>query len=279
MLRVTHAGFFSTIQDQGRFNMRSQGVPLSGVMDQYSANMANTLLDNEEASAVLEITMTGPTLSFEADTYIAITGADMSANLNGVPVRNYTIHKIRSGDVLSFGKLLNGFRAYLAIKNGFKTPLVLGSRSYYKPLTPLNRIKDYMEIEYDMVSDFEPSLLDVRPEPFHKEYELKVKKGPEYYLLEDKQLELLFSREFSVAKENDRMAYQLEETIPGHRKTLLTSATLPGTVQLTPLGKLILLMKDGQTTGGYPRILQLSQKAISILSQKKIGDSVSFRLY
>ncbi len=279
MLRVTHAGFFSTIQDQGRFNMRSQGVPLSGAMDQYSAAMANRLLDNEESSAVLEITMTGPTLSFEADTYISITGAEMSAHLNGVSLRNYRIHKVHSGDVLSFGKLINGFRAYLGIKKGFLTPIVLGSRSYYKPLTPLNRIKDYMEIEYEQVSNFEPVLLDIRPEPFHKEYELKVKKGPEYELLQDRQLELLFSREFSVAKENDRMAYQLEENIPGHRKTLLTSATLPGTVQLTPLGKLILLMKDGQTTGGYPRILQLSQKAISILSQKKFGDTVSFKLY
>jgi allophanate hydrolase subunit 2 len=58
----------------------------------------------------------------------------------------------------------------------------------------------------------------------------------------------------------------------------LTSATLPGTVQLTPSGKLIVLMKDGQTTGGYPRILQLSDKSISILAQKKFGDNASFKL-
>jgi allophanate hydrolase subunit 2 len=74
------------------------------------------------------------------------------------------------------------------------------------------------------------------------------------------------------------MAYQLEETINGHSYEMLTSATLPGTIQITPSGKLIVLMKDGQTTGGYPRILQLSDKAISILAQKKYGDAISFKL-
>ncbi|MGB3151327.1 MAG: allophanate hydrolase subunit 2 family protein, partial [Maribacter sp.] len=100
----------------------------------------------------------------------------------------------------------------------------------------------------------------------------------EYDLLNDKQLEAVFSKDFTVAKENNRMAYQLEEHIPGHAISMLTSATLPGTVQLTPSGKLIVLMKDGQTTGGYPRILQLSDMAISVLAQKREGNKVSFKL-
>ena len=74
------------------------------------------------------------------------------------------------------------------------------------------------------------------------------------------------------------MAYQLDEKIDGHTISMLTSATLPGTVQLTPSGKLIILMKDGQTTGGYPRILQLTDTAISILAQKRTGDTISFKL-
>ena len=106
---------------------------------------------------------------------------------------------------------------------------------------------------------------------------LEVHKGPEYDMLNDKQLERLFAKEFTVSKENNRMAYQLDETIETHSRTLLTSATLPGTVQLTPAGKLIVLMKDAQTTGGYPRILQLSEEAICVLSQKKCGDNISFK--
>ena len=74
------------------------------------------------------------------------------------------------------------------------------------------------------------------------------------------------------------MAYQLTELISGHSHSMLTSGTLPGTVQLTPAGRLIILMKDGQTTGGYPRILQLSEAAICVLAQKKLGDALSFKL-
>lgn len=279
MLNVVAPGFFSTIQDIGRFNYRNKGVPVSGVMDRYSASMANTLLENDITDAVMEITMTGPVLKFHDPTFIAIAGAEMSAKLNDTPMSAYQVHKVREGDTLSFGKLINGFRAYLAIKNGFQTKAVLGSRSFYKPITPINRIRESMGLDYKPISEFDPKITSVKPEPFHKEHELQVYHGPEFSLLNDRQLEKLFSREFNIAKENNRMAYQLEQRIAGHSTTMLTSATLPGTVQLTAAGKLIILMRDGQTTGGYPRILQLSQKAISILSQKKYGDPVTFRLH
>ena len=68
------------------------------------------------------------------------------------------------------------------------------------------------------------------------------------------------------------------ELITGHSHSMLTSGTLPGTVQLTPAGRMIILMKDGQTTGGYPRILQLSEESISVLAQKKYGDGLKFKL-
>ena len=120
--------------------------------------------------------------------------------------------------------------------------------------------------------------MELKVPNYYDKGKLTVNKGPEYELLNDKQLEYLFAREFSIANENNRMAYQLEETIPGHEISMLTSATLPGTVQLTPSGKLIILMKDGQTTGGYPRILQLSDDAINMLAQKKFGDLINFKL-
>ena len=278
MLKVVASGFFSTIQDVGRFNFRNKGVPVAGAMDNYSAAIANALLENKNTDAVMEITMTGPSLEFNAPTFIAITGAEMSAKLNGNKINAYEVHKVRKGDILSFGKLLNGFRSYLAIKNGFLTDIVLGSRSFYTPITKINCIREYMELKYETVQEFSPKIAEVKAAPFHKEYVLKVQHGPEYSMLNDKQLEDLFSKAFKIAKENNRMAYQLKETIEGHNTTMLTSATLPGTVQLTPSGKLIILMKDGQTTGGYPRVLQLSPKAISILSQKKYGDQVTFEI-
>ncbi len=131
---------------------------------------------------------------------------------------------------------------------------------------------------YAPVSDFSPKISTIKPASFHKQYQIEVQRGPEYKLLLDEQRLKLFSQEFTIAKENNRMAYQLEESLLEHPHTMLTSATIPGTVQMTPAGRLIILMRDGQTTGGYPRILQLSPRAISVLSQKKFGDKITFQL-
>ncbi len=278
MLKVLKAGFYTSVQDLGRFHHRNKGVPVSGAMDQLSVFKANSLLENENAAAVLEFTMTGPTLVFEEETYIVLAGAEILVTLNNEPIQNYKVYQINAGDILSYGRLDLGFRAYLAIKGGFKTKSVLNSRSFYKPVTIENRVKDRDAIPYENHGIFKPKISEIKVDSYLRETVLQVHRAPEYDLLSDKQLEVLFTKDFTVAKENNRMAYQLEELVPGHDISMLTSATLPGTVQLTPSGKLIILMKDGQTTGGYPRVLQLSDKAISILAQKREGNTISFKL-
>jgi allophanate hydrolase subunit 2 len=68
------------------------------------------------------------------------------------------------------------------------------------------------------------------------------------------------------------------QNIENHLEPIITSAVLPGTVQLTPSGKLIILMRDCQTTGGYPRVLQLKEASINVLAQKLTGHAVQFKL-
>ena len=278
MLKVLKAGLFTTVQDKGRYGYLNKGVPVAGYMDQFSAAKVNSLLGNSKNAAVIEITMTGPKMKFEAPTFICLGGAEISAKLNEQPISNYSLVKVTKGDILTYGKLQNGFRAYLGVRNGFETPVVLGSRSYFTGITKQNHVSDGDIIPYSEDNGFQPKIMEMKVNSTFDQTVLGVTPGPEYEMLSDKQLEHLFSRGFSISNENNRMAYQLEEMIPGHEISMLTSATLPGTVQFTPSGKLIVLMKDGQTTGGYPRILQLSDDAINILSQKKFGDKVKFKL-
>ena len=278
MVKVLKAGFYTSIQDLGRFGHRDKGVPVSGAMDESSLKKANLLLENDVNAAVMEITMTGPTLQFEVPTFICIAGADMTPKLNDEAVDNYKVIKINSGDVLSFGKLQHGFRSYLAVKGGFLAEKILGSRSHYFPVTDMKHIKERDEIPYHETHDFIPAISELKPEDFHLKDKLKVFKGPEFDLLSDEKLSAIFSKSFSISKKNDRMAYQLEELLSGHSYNMLTSGTLPGTVQLTPSGRIIILMKDGQTTGGYPRILQLSKESIEVLAQKKSRDHITFEL-
>lgn len=278
MLKVLKSGFFTSIQDLGRLGYRDIGVPVSGAMDTHSVKKANLLLDNEADAAVMEITMTGPTVLFESPTYICLSGAYLSPTLNNRPIENYQVIKVLKGDILSYGKLENGFRSYLAIKGGFRTTKVLQSRSQYFPVTKGRCLKDRNEIDYEETISFDPIISEIKTENhFDLDY-LEVYKGPEFSMLSDNQLASLFSKPFSVSKENNRMAYQLSELIEGHKNSMLTSGTIPGTVQFTPAGRLIILMKDGQTTGGYPRILQLSEASINVLAQKKFGDTFSFKL-
>jgi len=278
MLKILKAGFYTTVQDAGRFHFRNKGVPVSGVMDEMSVFKINSLLENEPAAAVLEITMTGPTLIFEEETYMALGGAEMSATLNNLPIQNYKVYQIEVGDILSFGRLEKGFRSYLGVKEGFTTKEVLGSKSFYKPITKVNRLTDNDVVPFSAQNEFQPKISEIKVDSFLDVSILEVSKGPEFDMLNDKQLEDIFSKDFTVAHENNRMAYQLTQTITEHSISMLTSATIPGTVQLTPAGKLIILMKDGQTTGGYPRAVQLTDKAICILAQKRGGDTISFKL-
>jgi len=278
MLSVRKPGFFTSIQDKGRFGYRNKGVPVSGSLDSMAAEQANSLLENDANAAVLEITMTGPTLSFGAPTYFALTGADMSPTLNDEPIEGYKVYKVNSGDVLSFGKLTKGFRAYLGIKNGFRSEKVFGSRSQFSGLTQDTTILAGQELAYVPVQEFEPQISGMKPDNYWIRESIGVFKGPEFHLLGDGQVNELFDREFIVAKENNRMAYQLDEVVSGHDFSILTSATLPGTVQLTPTGRIIILMCDGQTTGGYPRILQLTHRALCVLAQKKTWDKLKFEL-
>jgi len=278
MLKVLKSGFFVCIQDLGRYGYRELGVPVSGAMDRQSVKKANLMLGNPPDASVLEITMTGPTLQFEQPSYICLSGAHMAATLNNGPIENHRVVKVNKGDILSYGRLWDGFRGYLAIKGGFLSDLVLGSRSQFVPVTKQKRLKDGDTVPYEKTTDYSPILSEIKIEDhFHKDY-LEVHKGPEFSILDDAQLTELFTKTFTVSKENNRMAYQLNEKLKGHSHSMLTSGTLPGTVQFTPAGRLIILMKDGQTTGGYPRILQLSMDSICVLAQKKLGDGINFRL-
>ena len=280
MVKVLDSGFYSTIQDTGRLDFQEFGVPVSGVMDVYSSKIANAIVSNDENDAVLEITMTGPELEFGNSALIGLSGANISPMLNGKSVSMNTAISLSRGDILSFGKLVYGCRAYLAISGGFQTKEVLGSRSMYKNVTNRNSIikGDVLDIQ-ELNRYKETNNASIKIDKSHFENNvIEVFKGPEFDKLTNSQVKQLLTQEFTIAKENSRMAYQLKESLDNDLDSIITSLVLPGSVQLTPSGKLIILMRDCQTTGGYPRVLQLKESSINRLSQKFTGQSIKFQL-
>lgn len=279
MIKVLYQGFYTTIQDFGRNEFQHLGVPISGAMDFYAITMANVIVGNDENCAIMEITMLGPKLEFHCNTIISIVGGNFMPKLNGVEISNNSAINISKGDVLTFGNAKRGFRAYLAVLGGFQTELILKSRSMYHGITEASNLKkgDLIKIKPSSHRKNSNSSIRVVEDYIGNSY-INVFKGPEFEKLSKSQIDKLFIDKFSVSKENNRMAYQLNEKIDNDLEDIITSLVLPGTVQLTPSGKLIILMRDCQTTGGYPRILQLSDSSINTLAQKKVGDEINFRL-
>ena len=278
MIKVLNAGLFSTIQDKGRFGFRNQGVPVSGAMDSISAFFANALLRNKEDAAVLEITLLGPKLLFETSTYFVLTGANLSPQLNEQSIVNYKVYLAEKGSVLSFGKLQEGYRTYLGIKDGFQSPKILGSRSFYANITEQNCLQKGDIFPITSNNNYIDTNAILKPPLFYKNAILEVYKGPEFDWFKEAEQTHFLTTPYRVSKKNNRMGYQLEGQKVTHQYSMITSPVLPGTVQLPPSGLPIVLMRDAQTTGGYPRIFQLSEQAICVLAQKKMGDEVRFGL-
>lgn len=277
-IRIIQPGLFTSIQDLGRFGFQKYGVPQAGVMDRYAMRICNLILGNPEDTAVMEITFQGPHLRFDSPTSICITGADLSPVLNNKAISNNEIIKLEAGDEIRFGNARSGLRTYLGIRGGFETESLMGSQSWYEGLTENFRFKKDMELGFDsrQPRDLEPFSSLKIDEDYISQTAIEAYPGPEFEFLNEEQQQKLFLGAFSIESNSNRMAIQLSETFNNELDPITTGPVLPGTVQLTPSGKLMILMRDCQTTGGYPRVLQLSEFGIQVLAQKAPGAKISF---
>jgi biotin-dependent carboxylase-like uncharacterized protein len=275
---ILHPGIYCSVQDQGRFGHTKIGVPQAGCADTYAAKMANVLLKNHEKDALIEITFGQGEFKFTSDTYICLTGGDFSPKLNGKLIKMQSVYFIKKDSILSFGKRVYGARVYLSVQGGIQTKTVYGSRSFFDGIAQQKLGKGAMLpiLPIQKYADNNFSRVRVSEKHFTTIY-LPCLKGPEFFKLNQEQQRKLFTP-FSISDDNNRVGYRLKESLENNLSSILTSAVLPGTVQLTPSGKCIILLQDCQVTGGYPRILQLSEIAIARVSQKITGDKIQFIL-
>ena len=285
LCKVIKPGFFTTVQDLGRPGFQRFGVPVSGAMDDYALTAANLLVGNVPNDACLEITRLGPELEFLRDAQITIAGAVQSAKVNGEGVACWRTLRIREGDVLSLGTSLNGCRAYLAVRGGIDVPTVLGSKSTYvrggfggfrgrqlKTGDTLEAFENRVPLDagFSMPRDLIPEYKD--------ELVVEVVLGPQSEYFSEKGLDAFLSSVYVVTSESDRMGYRLEGREIEHKGVLdMVSDAIPvGAVQVPRNGKPIVLMRDAQTTGGYPKIAVVTTPDISRLGQAKPNSRIRF---
>lgn len=292
-ITVIRPGLASTFQDTGRHGHQHLGVPVGGAMDQRAHQIANLVAGNTGDPATLEITLVGPTLRFDAPACIALSGADLSASINGRPAPRGRPIVVREGDVLSFGERRNGVRVYLACHGGFDLPEILGSQSTYLrgalggfegralrkgDVLPLRAglqpaALDALADDLDALSIYLPSTLANNPRA-----RLRVVRGPHTELFTDEALRALFGSVYRITNESDRMGYRLQgPTLPvRENRQLLSEGATFGTIQVPADGLPIVLMADRQSIGGYPKIAHVATVDLPQLAQCMPGDEIRF---
>lgn len=282
-LHFIKPGLWTTVQDDGRMGYQNFGVPMGGAMDKKAAQQANQLVGNPPETPVLEITMLGPQIIIEGDCQIAITGADLSPTLNKVSIPNYQTINASSNSVLAFGQLRQGCRTYLAVRGQWQIKPWLESCSAMslgnKAATPQSLIQKDSFINIQTLPFIAPRYTPSQDCPVFKEMvQVPLMAGPEWNYLTSRQVARLFSMTYKIHKDANRMGYRLEPSLPNFEfsSPLISSGIVPGTVQITNGGQLIILLLDAQTTGGYPRIGNITRSTINNLAQAKPGDNIRF---
>ena len=275
-LKILQPGLFSSLQDEGRYTGMSHGVPVSGAMDLNLYHFVNRILDNLPNASCIEFFHQGLEIQFLKPTFICVGGLEINLELNGEPINTFQIISIKPDDILKIREMKKGNWGYIAIKNGFDYFEFFKSQSFYEAFTKkrFQSGDEYNYEEYDGISGGEVPDFDLN---YYKS-DLDVFKGPEFSKLSRTLQYQLINADFSLSTSLNRMAYQIQETLENELKEIITGPVLPGTIQYTPAGKMIVLMRDAQVTGGYPRILQLSEKAINQMSQLRAKSKLHFKL-
>lgn len=269
-IKVLHHGLATTVQDLGRPGYFHLGIPVGGAMDRYAMRAANLLVGNDEKAAGLEAVFIGPRLEFTEDAFIAITGADMPAKVDGVAQPGWTALKVKAGQVLTFDFLKSGARICIAVAGGIDVPEALGSRSTY-PIGALGGFKGRPLAAGDELPIGKSSLTtegrtiaeELRRKP-GVPAGLRVLPGLYWHRVTEESQENFFADEWKVANEADRMGYRfkggrkldfVEREQPfgaGSDPSNIVDSCYPyGSIQVPGGTEPIILHRDAVSGGGY----------------------------
>jgi antagonist of KipI len=287
---VTRAGFLTSVQDLRRTGFRQFGVSTSGALDSFALRVANLLVGNDEGAAGLEITLGGLQLRFEDERIAAWCGGEFDVQIGSRALPAGHVAHLQDGDELKFGPAQIGCRCWLAISGGIDVPVVLGSRS-----TDLRA--NFGGLEGRALRDGDLVLLARRQgssppgmgisswagphdwvSPAKRYPVLRFVRGVDWRRFDDVTIQRFTIHEFSVSPDSDRMGVRLDgpELKRQDEADLISEAVAPGTIQVPPSGKPILLLGDCQTIGGYPKIAHVITVDLGIAAQLRAGDGVRF---
>ncbi|MBI2949418.1 MAG: biotin-dependent carboxyltransferase [Verrucomicrobia bacterium] len=281
VFEVLTPGLSASVQDQGRLGWRRFGVPASGAMDDHAAAWANRLLDNPPDAPVLELLLQGARLAVVEEAWIAVAGADAQAN-----VPTWRIVRVRAGDQIHFPRERSGVWIYLAVEGGFEAERILGSASAYERgglgrlLTPGDILCRKPDASFRLVPTVAGrSVAWSERRDYDSPPPLRVWPGPQWNCFSEHERESFFAQEWTVTSRSDRAGYRLTGiALKPQPSQIISEPVRVGSIQVPGNGQPIVIMRDGPTVGGYPKIGMVDPADVSWLAQCRPGAKVRFRI-
>ena len=298
MVYVIKKGLETSVQDYpGRIGTLNLGFPSSGPMDSWSFRLANVLVENEPGTAALECQFMGPTLKFDSNRTIAITGADMSPKVDGTPVPLWESIEVKKDQILEMSFATIGARSYIAFSGGINTNPWLGSRSTFHKAgvggIEGKAIQDGQKIPLNKSKVVGKNKINKTSIPImstNKKWSVEVVKGPNDDWVDEKGHKMFLSSNWKLQSKSDRTGYRLEgpkwSFTEKATKKGLEHGTFPSNIidQGYPMGAInlagqtpIILVNDGPSMGGFIVPYTVPSASFWKLGQAKPGDIFNFK--
>lgn len=283
-ITVIAAPPFATIQDLGRVGFRDSGVPVSGLADPESGLLLNAILGNDPNAAMIEWAVGGGALRFDCAAKIAVGGAESILRINGVNADPWLPIVVASGDEVKIERIVRGRFVLIAVRGGIDVPVVLGSRSTLLSagIGGLDgrrlRTGDQLSIGDHVVTPYDNIEYDKRGSRTNSGEPVTVIRGPQASFFDDAAWATFLNTEYLVSRASDRSGYRLDGVAISHSgpAALPSEPACVGAIQIPDGGTPIVIMHDGPTVGGYPKIAVIRDSCMSRFAQMAPGDRVRF---
>ncbi len=280
-LEIVQCGPGVSVQDAGRYGFRRFGVSTAGAMDRRALALANTLAGNPPDTAAVELPLAGAEFRVVGGpVVVAAHGPGATLAVSGRRVSERSSVQLFGGDTVLIGPPREGVYSYVAVAGGILTRSVLGSRSCHRRsgiggdvLSPGDRL--------DCAGGSGSTPLSFREGIKHDSGDaIRIVPGPQAGSFEEATWSRLLSSSYRISPRSDRMGMRLEgpalQSSKGH--DIVSEGVVPGSVQVPGDGNPIVLGRDCQTTGGYPKIATVISADLDRLAQVAIGRDVRFRM-
>ena len=286
LLRVTRVGPSATIQDRGRFGALHHGISASGPMDRGAFERAGAALPAAGPEGI-EFTRAGIDFTVEGGPVgVALGGGGFTVKLNG-EVRSWpAVLPLKSGDRVEVTPGAAGNYGYARFDLSIDVPTVIGSRAtnLVAGLGGLGgralRAGDALPLVAAAPAGGDSHRSAAAgPEP-GDDAPIRFVWGLHADLFPAAVRATFATASFVVSQRLDRMGVRLTDgqgVFAGAPiLSLVSDAIVPGDVQILGDGTPIVLMRDHQPTGGYPRIGTVISADLDRFAQMRPGTRLAF---